>query len=57
MRTPSQIRERVMMLLVEEINRTPNLMKEPENYITKFLEDVSAKLTELCLDEISFQRK
>ena len=57
MRSPDQIKERVMMLLVEEINKSPNLMKEPENVLPKFLEDVSNKLSELVLDEISFRRK
>ena len=57
MRSPEEIKERVLLLLIEEINKTPNLTKEPENIMPKFLEDVSNRLTELCLDEISFQRK
>jgi len=57
MRTPNQIKERVMLLLIEEINKQPNLMKEPENAIPKFLDEVSNKLSELVLDEISFRRK
>ncbi len=57
MRTQEEIRERIMMLLVEEMNHVPNLLDEPENAVPKFLEDVSNKLSELVIDEISFRRK
>ncbi len=57
MRTPEEIKERVMMLLVEEMNKSPQLLTEPENAVPKFLEDVSNKVVELVLDEISFRRK
>ncbi len=57
MRTPDQIKERVTMLLVEEMNKAPQLLTEPENAVPKFLEDVSSKIVELVLDEISFRRK
>jgi len=57
MRTPDQIKERVTMLLIDEINKMPNLLQEPENILPKFIKDVSDKLTEICLDEISFRRK
>ncbi len=57
MRTPAEIKERIMLLLIEEMNKSPQMLSEPENAVPKFLEDVSNKLAELVLDEISFRRK
>lgn len=59
MRTPDQVRERITMLLVEEINRVgfKKMEEEPENTVPKFIEDLASELTELVLDEISFGRK
>ncbi len=59
MRNETEIKERVLALLVEEMNRPEfkNLTIEPENVVPKFLESVSSKVTELCLDEIAYRRK
>lgn len=58
MRQPSQIRERVEAAIIEEIQAT-NLIaqREPENYIPRFIQTLTDKLTELVLDEISFGRR
>ncbi len=57
MRSPDEIRERILLTLIEEMNKYPHLIAEPEQVVPKFLETVSNKLSELVLDEISFKRK
>jgi hypothetical protein len=54
-RTAEQIRERVMLLLIEEMNCTN--LAEPENAIPKFLDASTNKITELILDEITFRKR
>lgn len=58
MRQPSQIRERVEAAIIEEIQATNLILqREPENYIPRFIQTLTDKLTELVLDEIQFGRK
>ena len=59
MRTPQEFKELVQLVLVEEMNRMnfDMLRTEPENTVPKFVEDVSNRLSEVCLDEIAFRRK
>jgi len=56
MRSPEAIKERIQMAIVEEI-QSINLLKEPENYIPKFIDILTNKLTEITLDEIEFRRR
>ncbi len=52
MRSSENIREQVMLLLVEEINKTN--FREPENSVPHFLEEVTNKLHEFIIDELTF---
>lgn len=59
MRSPDEIRERLHLALVEEINNTNlvNMANEPENIIPVFIERVTNKVLEITLDEIEFRRR
>lgn len=59
MRSPQELRELIQMILVEEMNKTDYKLftTEPENVVPKFIEDLSNRLSEVCIDEISFRRK
>jgi hypothetical protein len=48
----SKLRERILLTLVEELNKTN--MSEPENSIPAFLERACARLEELCMDEARY---
>ncbi len=56
MRNPEQIKERIQLAIIEEIQNT-NLLKEPENYISVFIENLTKKITEVTLDEIEFRKR
>ena len=56
MRTEDQLRERIRMALVEDMNNLPNVLKEPENQFPQFLEKITNHVTEIVLDEIAFRR-
>lgn len=58
MRSPEEIRERIQLAVIEEIQAT-NLIsqREPENYIPKFIDNLTQKLTEITLDEITFRKR
>jgi hypothetical protein len=48
--SPSKLRERIIMALVEEANRDGGLA-EPENSISAFLERSADRVLEICQDE------
>lgn len=56
MRTEQQIKERIQFAIIEEIQST-NLLQEPESYLSKFIENLTDKLTEITLDEITFRKR
>lgn len=56
MRTESEIRERIRMMLVENLNNLPDILKEPENQFPEFLEKLTNHLHEIIVDEIAFRR-
>ena len=56
MRNPDQIKERIQLAIIEEIQNT-NLLKEPENYMMQFINNLSEKITEITLDEILFRKR
>ncbi len=57
MRTPEEIADRIRATIIEEIQATNLITRaEPENYIPKFVENLTIRLSELCLDEICFKR-
>jgi hypothetical protein len=57
MRNPTEIKDRIQLAIIEEINSKPLVIYEIENFIPVFVNKLTNKLTELCLDEISFGRK
>lgn len=57
MRTEEELKERIRMALVEDMNNIQEVMKEPENQIPQFLEKITNHLVEIFLDEITFKRK
>jgi hypothetical protein len=57
MRTPEQLKERIRMALVEDMQNLPSVMKEPENQFPQFLEKITNHLHEIIIDEITFCRK
>lgn len=59
MRTPTELRELIQLILIEEMNKMnfDALRSEPENIVPKFIEDISNRLAEVCSDEIIFRRK
>lgn len=56
MRNPDQIKDRIQLAIVEEINSI-SLLKEPENYLPNFINKLTEKLTEITLDEIEFRKR
>lgn len=57
-RTPEQIEDRIRAAIIEEIQATNLITQgEPENYIPRFIEALTNKLTELTLDEITFRKR
>lgn len=57
MRSAEQIKERIRLALVEEMNALPSVMQEPENQFPQFLEKLTNHLFELTMDEIMFRRQ
>lgn len=57
MRTPEELKERIRMALVEDMNNIQEVLKEPENQFPQFLEKITNHLLEITMDEISFRRK
>ena len=57
MRTQEELKERIRMALVEDMNNIQEIMKEPENQIPPFLEKLTNHIFEIVLDEITFKRK
>jgi len=56
MRNPEEIKERIQLAIIEEIQST-NLLKEPKNYMQLFINNLSEKITEITLDEILFRKR
>lgn len=56
-KSTTAIRERVEKVIVEEINVT-NLIaqREPENYIPKFIQTLTERITEIIQDELRYGR-
>ncbi len=57
MRTPDELKERIRMALVEDMNNLQSVLQEPENQLPQFLEKITNHLHEIMMDEISFKRK
>ncbi len=55
MRSPEELKERIRMALVEDMNNLPEILKEPENQFPQFIELVTNHLHELMMDEIAFK--
>lgn len=55
MRTEQQIKDRVQMAIIEEMQSTN--FTEPENTIPKFIENLTHKINEIILDEIMMRRR
>lgn len=58
MRTPEELKERIRLAIIEEMNVT-NLIaqREPENWIPNYIEKLTNQLLTICLDEISMRRR
>ena len=50
------LRDRIEMLVVEELNASPKLLKEPENYIPKFIQTLTDRLYEMVCDELQYRK-
>lgn len=59
MRNPNEIKERIRMALVEDINANNlvAIMKEPENQLPEFLERLTNHIYEVTVDEITYRRR
>ncbi len=59
MRTSEEMKERILLTLIEEVNKVnfKTLAAEPENLLPQFLQDVTNRIHELCQDEITFRRR
>ena len=59
MRNPSEIKERIRMALVEDMNSNDlvAIMKEPENRFPEFLEKLTNHIYEVCVDEITYRKR
>lgn len=57
MRSEVEIKERIRMALVEDLNNLPAILKEPENQLPQFLEKLTNHLFEITLDEITFRKR
>ena len=59
MRTEEQIRERIMMAIVQEIQFTNGIAQrvEPETYIPRFIENLTNQIHEIVLDEIAIRKR
>lgn len=58
-REVEQLRERIRMFIVQEIAVTNLIAQQehPEEYIPRFIENLTQDLHELFLDELAQQRK
>lgn len=58
MRSPEEIKERLRMALVEDMNSNSisKLLEEPENQFPQFLEKITNHIYEIVLDEITFRK-
>ena len=58
MRTEKQIRERIQMAIIEEVQVT-NLIsqQEPENFIPRFIESLTNTINDIVLDEIMMRKR
>ncbi len=59
MRSQEELKDLIVMLLVEEINKVgfKRMEEEPENVLPKFVDDLSNRIVEVILDEIAFGRR
>lgn len=57
MRSSEDLRERIRMALVEDMQNLSSVMKEPENQLPQFLEQITNHIHEIVLDELTFRRK
>ncbi len=59
MRSPEELKERIRMALVEDINSKAIdlLLAEPENQFPQFLEKLTNHLYEVCADEIIYRKR
>jgi hypothetical protein len=55
MRTENEIRSRIQLAIIEEINKQD--FSEPENTIPAFVQKLTEKITEITLDEILFRKR
>lgn len=58
-RTPEEIRERIQLAIIEQINSYDfnTIIKEPENLVPILIKSLTDKITEITLDEITFRRR
>ena len=59
MRTENEIKDRIRLTLIENMNRRDfrNILEEPENALPQFIEDLTIHLHELVIDEITNRRR
>lgn len=58
MRNEDQIRERIKLAIIEEMQSTHSaLIEQPERIVPNFIEALSANLTDIVMDEILIRRR
>ena len=55
MRTETEIRERIQLAIIEEMNKQD--FSEPENTVPAFIQKLTEKITEITLDEILYRKR
>lgn len=57
MRTEEEIKDRIRLALVEDMNKIQDVLKEPENQFPQFLERLTNHLFEITMDEIIYRKR
>lgn len=56
-RTEDQLRERIRMALIEDMNNVQAVLKEPENQFPQFIEKLTNHLSEIVIDELAYRKR
>lgn len=59
MRSEEQIKERIELAIIEQINKMDLtvVLNEPENMIPAFVRLLTERVHEICIDEIMFRKR
>lgn len=57
MRNEVELKERIRMALVEDMQNISTVLQEPENQFSQFLENIVNHLYEIYMDEITYRKR